>query len=190
MKRIFFIPALSAVLLATQLSGCMSVSEHKHLMAAQQQRYDDLSSRFTQLQDEKRQLDSEHKRDSTDLQNCRTDQSRCTSASSALEEQLRVCNQLHTQPPLQVADCQVSDIHFDAPLKSEPPAWLRDFKIPGLKIRPPREQQDNGVVYRLDETQMRELDSATKDLIRTVQGWQIWYRDAVQQPADSVADRH
>ena len=168
------------------LTGCMTVREHEHLMAAQELKYAGLQSELTQLKQQHQQQGIDYQRDAGLLNTCRNDQSRCTTQRSALEQQLSVCNDIKVKAP-SVSACKVNDIHLDAPLNNKPSSWLLGFKVPVQKFQPQKVSTDSGVVYQLSEDQAASLNKTTADLLLNVQGWQMWYREAVQRPADVVA---
>ncbi|WP_430461865.1 hypothetical protein ACQUQU_03490 [Thalassolituus sp. LLYu03] len=175
-----FITPLLAII---TLSGCMTVREHEHLMAAQALRYTDLQSELTQLKQQHQQQNLDYQRDAALLGSCRSDQSRCATERSAFEQQLTVCNRMSVKAPAMSA-CKVSDIHLNAPLSSQPSPWLLSFQLPAQKVLPQKVSTEQGVVYQLSEEQADNLNKTTADLLLNVQGWQMWYRDAVQRPAE------
>jgi len=183
MKRI--LTALPLLLWLLVVTGCMTVSEHKHLMEAQTQLYNELKSDYNRLQAECSQQQTEYERNKNSLTSCQRTLDTCQITSSALSVQLDECNSIPVVAP-EVKECNVTEMNFEFPDSSKPADWLLQYQVPALRIQPVKNGLDDSgsQLYTLTADQLKALNSANVDLIHNVKGWKIWYHEVIENPAN------
>jgi len=166
------------------LPGCvMLTSTHKQLMAAEEYRVNDLKHQLQQVSSERDQLKLDQQSSASQLQECSSALSVCNRERAALQAQLEQCNKRPTGT-VTVADCSITDVHFEVLEENKPPQWLRDFHVPDIRVQPQKDgiNAQGETLYYLSAAQLQELNNGIKLLIRASRGWPIWYREVLERP--------